>query len=63
MSSPRPSSEVHYVAEEVVRCDGSSIVGNASFGHPAVYLHLDQHKVACPYCGRNFIIREIKHDW
>lgn len=38
-----------------VACDG----GGGPLGHPKVYLNLGpEGRVECPYCSRNFVLRE-----
>ncbi len=36
-----------------VSCDG----GGGASGHPKVFLKLEDRRVACPYCGKVFILK------
>lgn len=42
------------VTEITVACDG----GKGALGHPRVYLHMEDGKIDCPYCGRRFVLRD-----
>lgn len=38
-----------------VSCDG----GGGALGHPRVYLNMGtRHEIDCPYCGRQFKLKE-----
>jgi uncharacterized Zn-finger protein len=51
MSAPEKTE----VKSMKVHCDG----GKGSSGHPRVYLNLgNDNKVACPYCGHLFVLKE-----
>lgn len=48
-------SEITVTVETTdVRCDG----GGGPLGHPAVYLHLKDGAIVCPYCSRRFVLEE-----
>jgi uncharacterized Zn-finger protein len=36
-----------------VMCDG--LEDNPALGHPRIYLHIQENKVVCPYCGKEFV--------
>lgn len=47
--------QIQVVSTRVVSCDGNG----DGLGHPRVYLNLgDKGQVECPYCSRQFILRE-----
>ena len=46
-------SEVYFVEEQTVSCDG----GGGALGHPRIYLSLEGESVVeCPYCGRRYVL-------
>jgi uncharacterized Zn-finger protein len=57
MVNPKASEkffeEIAVSSMEVV-CDG----GGKAFGHPRVYLHIEQEKgyIVCPYCSRSYVL-------
>lgn len=54
MISAKGKSNVIYVTEKTVSCDG----GNGASGHPKVYLDISRDgMIDCPYCGRQFILK------
>jgi len=38
--------------ETTVSCDG----GGGALGHPRVFLHMEDGRVECPYCGREYVL-------
>jgi len=51
---PSEPTEVFYVEEEVVSCDG----GDGPLGHPRIWLNMEgNRKIDCPYCGRRFVLK------
>ncbi|MGB0748976.1 MAG: zinc-finger domain-containing protein [Magnetospiraceae bacterium] len=51
MSNP---AETVIVESNEVRCEG----GDGALGHPAVYLHLKNGEIYCPYCSKHFVLKE-----
>ncbi|TNE39567.1 MAG: zinc-finger domain-containing protein [Alphaproteobacteria bacterium] len=42
------------VEDHKVSCDG----GGGALGHPRVWLEMgEDHKVTCPYCDREFVLK------
>jgi len=39
--------------QTTVACDG----GGGSLGHPRVFLHMEDGRVECPYCGRLYRLK------
>jgi len=58
---PNPAAEA--ANEEIatdqttVPCDG----GGGPLGHPRVFLHMEDGRVECPYCGRMFVLTGGAH--
>lgn len=52
--SPKPMKPIETVHTDspIVTCEGNSPV----FGHPRVYLKLQDGQVTCPYCSKFFIL-------
>ena len=42
------------VTTRTVSCDG----GDGALGHPRVWLRIEGHEIACPYCSRLFVLQE-----
>jgi len=38
--------------QTTVVCDG----GGGALGHPRVFLHMEDGRVECPYCGRQYVL-------
>ncbi|MDH3232254.1 MAG: zinc-finger domain-containing protein [Alphaproteobacteria bacterium] len=38
--------------QTTVACDG----GGGALGHPRVFLHMEDGRVECPYCGRQYVL-------
>jgi uncharacterized Zn-finger protein len=38
--------------QTTVSCDG----GGGALGHPRVFLHMEDGRVECPYCGREYVL-------
>ena len=38
--------------QTTVSCDG----GGGALGHPRVFLHMEDGRVECPYCGRLYVL-------
>lgn len=52
--------EVISVKSRQIRCDGGASDGNASAGHPMIYLNMgDKNFIDCPYCGRRFELDDM----
>ena len=61
--SKRPAAtdipETIEVATSRVACDGSGKGGDATLGHPRVYLEMgDEDFVECPYCDKRFVLKD-----
>jgi len=37
--------------QTTVACDGGG-----ALGHPRVFLHMEDGRVECPYCGRQYVL-------
>jgi uncharacterized Zn-finger protein len=53
-AASRTPTEIIHVDEPVVACDG----GDGAFGHPRVFLHIEDGSVMCPYCSRLYVLNE-----
>ncbi len=43
------------VERREIACDG----GGGALGHPRVYLNMgERREIDCPYCGRQFVLKE-----
>ena len=52
--SDRHALEIIRVDSPVVACDG----GGGPLGHPRVFLRLVEGRAVCPYCSREYVLRE-----
>jgi uncharacterized Zn-finger protein len=46
------TSEPIATDQSTVSCDG----GGGALGHPRVFLHMEDGRVECPYCGRQYVL-------
>ncbi|GAB6052080.1 hypothetical protein JCM17960_09000 [Magnetospira thiophila] len=54
MSINNTATHATEVTSQVTTCNG----GGGALGHPAVYLHLDEHgQAVCPYCSHHFVLK------
>jgi uncharacterized Zn-finger protein len=53
--TPEEIIEVH---SSSVGCDG----GKGPFGHPLIYMRLENGRATCPYCSRTYVLAADAHD-
>jgi uncharacterized Zn-finger protein len=53
-TSPIAPTETIYVDERSIACDG----GGGPLGHPRVWLRIAGQDVICPYCSRQYVLKE-----
>lgn len=41
------------VEDRTVACDGGT-----ALGHPRVFLHIEEKSVVCPYCSRQYVLKD-----
>ena len=51
---PTDLDEVIHVNSRVIACDG----GGGPLGHPRVFLRIVAADAVCPYCSRNYVLRQ-----
>jgi len=51
-AAAEPAGDVIATNQTTVSCDG----GGGALGHPRVFLHMEDGRVECPYCGREFVL-------
>lgn len=50
------NKDIVYVTHSHVKCEGQE----GDFGHPLVYLEIKDERIICPYCSRNFTLKDKK---
>jgi uncharacterized Zn-finger protein len=51
-TTTKTPTEIIHVHANTVSCDG----GNGAYGHPKVYLRIQDKQIMCPYCSRLFVL-------